>query len=184
MFRQCIVGLFVTGVFASFPAGAADDSDFGDSAFYVGLGIGEAHNETGDFRLDGTVAKAFAGYAFNDYFAVEVAYVDPLEADDTIGDVSVALDVRGVIASAVVSAPLFERLSIFGKLGWAFYDGRETVDVGGARESASASDDDFAWSVGTAVPIGSRWSVRLEYEGVEVSEGAFKALTVSGTVRF
>jgi outer membrane autotransporter protein len=98
--------------------------------------------------------------------------------------VRVALDVRGVIAAAVLSAPLLESWSIFGKLGWAFYDGDQTVDIGGVRESASASDDDFAWGVGTAMHIGSRWSVRLEYEGVESSDGDFKALTVSGAVRF
>lgn len=184
MYRQCIVGLIATGVLAAGCASAADDSGFGDSAFYVGLGVGEARNETGDFRLDGPVAKAFAGYAVNDYFAAEVAYVDPQDAHDTIGDVRVGLDVKGVIASAVLSAPLLESWSLFGKLGWAFYDGRETVEIGGARASASASDDDFAWGVGTAVKIGSRWSVRLEYEGVEVSEGAFKALTVSSAVRF
>jgi OmpA-OmpF porin, OOP family len=184
MLRSCITGLIATGVLAPAAAGAADDSAFGDSAFYAGLGAGEAHNETGDFRLDGPVAKAFAGYAFNDYFAAEIAYVDPQEADDTIGDARVALDVKGVIASTVLSAPLFESWSIFGKLGWAFYDGRETVEIGGVRAAASASDDDFAWGVGTAMRIGSRWSMRLEYERVEVSEGAFKALTMSGTVRF
>jgi OmpA-OmpF porin, OOP family len=184
MFRQCIVGLAATGALAASAAAAADDSGFGDSAFYVGLGVGEAHNETGDFRLDGPVGKVFAGYAVNDYFGAEVAYVDPQEAHDTIGDVRVGLDVRGVIAAAVLSAPLLDSWSIFGKLGWAFYDGRETVEVGNERASASASDDDFAWGVGTAVKIGSRWSLRLEYEGVEVSEGAFKAVTVSGAVRF
>ena len=32
--------------------------------------------------------------------------------------------------------------------------------------------------------IGSQWSLRLEYETVEVSDGAFNVVTLSGGVRF
>lgn len=179
MLKQWMVGVLATGVFASSAAGAADDS-----GFYVGLGVGKAHNEAGPFRLDDSVVKAFAGYAFNDYFATEVAYVDPQEADDTIDDARLALDVDGVIVSTIASLPLHERWSLFGKVGWAFYDGRQIFVIDGEREAASASDDDFAWGMGTAVKIGEGWSVRFEYEAVEVSEGAFDAFTLSGTVRF
>jgi len=179
MFKHCIAGLLATGVFASFPAGAADDS-----GFYFGLGVGKAHNEAGPFRLDDSVAKAFVGYAFNDYLAMEVAYVDPQEADDTFEDARLMLDVDGVIVSTIASLPLHERWSLFVKVGWAFYDGRETLVIDGEREAASASDDDFAWGLGTAVKIGTRWSMQLEYEAVEASEGAFNAVTVSGAVRF
>lgn len=105
MYRQCIVGLIATGVLAAGCAGAADDSGFGDPAFYVGFGVGEAHNETGDFRLDGPVAKAFAGYAVNDYFAAEVAYVDPQDAHDTIGDVRVGLDVGSTRRRSTATGP-------------------------------------------------------------------------------
>lgn len=180
MFRQFISGSIVAGVLAVGTAGAADNS-----GFYVGLGFGQAHNEVGHFHsLEDSVAKAFAGYSFNDYFAAEVAYVDPQKADQTIDDVRVTLDPKGVIASTIVTAPLTESWSLFGKVGWAFYDGRQTVENDGEVEAVSASDDDFAWGVGTAVRIGSRWSLRLEYEVVEVSEGAFNTTMLSGTVRF
>lgn len=180
MIRHCSVGLIAAGLLAAGPAAAADES-----GFYFGLGLGRAHNETGHFRsLDDSVAKVFAGYAFSDYLAAEVAYVDPQEADQTIDGVRVTLDPKGTIVSTVLSAPLTERWSLFGKLGWAFYDGRTSVANDGEIEAASASDDDFAWGVGTAVRIGSRWSLRLEYEGVEASEGAFNTVMLSGAVRF
>lgn len=180
MFRQFISGSIVAGVLATGAASAADDS-----GFYVGLGLGQAHNETGHFRdLEDSVAKAFAGYAFNDYLAAEVAYVDPQKADQTIDAVRVTLDPEGVIVSTIVAAPLTESWSLFGKLGWAFYDVRQTVENDGEVEAASASEDDFAWGVGTAVKIGSRWTLRLEYEGVDVSEGKFNTTMLSGTVRF
>ena len=73
MFKQWMVGVLATGVFASSAADAADES-----GFYVGVGIGEAHNEVGRFRLEDSVVKAFVGFAFNDYFATELAYIDPM----------------------------------------------------------------------------------------------------------
>jgi opacity protein-like surface antigen len=179
MLRPCIFSLLVTGVFASGTAGAADDS-----GLYVGLGIGEAHNEAGRFRFKDSVAKVFAGYAINDYLAAEVAYLDPQEAEVRLRDARLALDAKGVIVSTIASLPLHERWSLFGKIGWSFYDVREIAENDGERETASASDDDFAWGLGTAVMIGERWSVRFEYEAVEVSEGAFDTVTVGGAVRF
>lgn len=94
------------------------------------------------------------------------------------------MDSDGVIVSAITSLPLHERWSLFAKVGWTSYDARQIVENDGERETASESDDDFAWGLGTTVKIGRLWSLRLEYEAVEVSEGAFDAITVSGTVRF
>jgi OmpA-OmpF porin, OOP family len=181
MVKQWMVGVFVTGVLAASAAQAADDS-----GFYVGAGVGQASNEVGRFRLEDSVVKAFVGFTFNDYFATELAYLDPQEAEERFDDVDgrLAVDSDGVMVSAIASLPLHERWSLFGKVGWTYYDARQIVENDGERETASQSDDDFAWGLGTAVKIGRLWSLRLEYEAVEVSEGAFDTITVSGTVRF
>jgi opacity protein-like surface antigen len=179
MFKRWMVGVLATGVLASSPACAADES-----GFYVGVGIGQAHNEVGRFRLEDSVVKAFVGFAFNDYFATELAYVDPQEAEEGFDDGRVAVDVDGAIVSAIASMPLHERWSLFGKVGWTYYDARQIVENDGERETATQSEDDFAWGLGTAVKIGRLWSLRFEYEAVEVSEGAFDTISVSGTVRF
>lgn len=181
MFKQWMVGVLAAGVIASSAAGAADDS-----GFYIGAGVGQARNEVGRFRLEDSVVKAFVGFAFNDYFATELAYVDPQEADQRFEDVDgrVAVDSDGVIVSAIASLPLHERWSIFGKIGWTAYHARQIVENDGERETVSESEDDLAWGLGTAVKIGRLWSLQLEYETVEVSEGAFDTVTVSGTVRF
>lgn len=85
MFRQFISGSIVAGVLATGAASAADDS-----GFYVGLGLGQAHNETGQFRdLEDSVAKAFAGYSFNDCFAAEVARI----CDNSLPTVAVPIRV-------------------------------------------------------------------------------------------
>lgn len=181
MFKRWMVSVLATGVFAATTATAADEA-----GFYVGAGVGEARNEIGRFTLEDSVLKAFVGFAFNDYFATELTYIDPQKASERFEDVdgSVAVDAEGVILSAIASLPLHERWSLFGKVGWSAYDVKQIVENDGERETASASEDDFVWGLGTAVKIGARWSLRLEYEAVEVDEGEFDTLTVSGTVRF
>lgn len=181
MFKQWMVGVLAVGVFASSTSSAAEIS-----GFYVGAGIGQAYNEVGRFSLEDSVVKAFVGFAFNDYFATELAYLDPQEAEERFDDVDgrVAVDSDGVIVSAIASLPLHERWSLFGKVGWTYYDARQIVENDGERETAAESDDDFAWGLGTAVRIGRLWSLRFEYEAVQVSEGEFETVTVSGTVRF
>ena len=96
MFKQWMVGVFATGVFATSASSAADDS-----GFYVGAGIGQAYNEVGRLSLEDSVVKVFLGFAFNDYFATELAYIDPQEAEERFDDVDgrVAIDSDGVIVS-------------------------------------------------------------------------------------
>jgi len=181
MVKQWMVGVLAMGVFATSASSAAEIS-----GFYVGAGFGQAYNEVGRFSLEDSVVKAFVGFAFNDYFATELTYIDPQEAEERFDDVDgrLAVDSDGVMVSAIASLPLHERWSLFGKVGWTYYDARQIVENDGERETASESDDDFAWGLGTAVKIGRLWSLRFEYEAVEVSEGAFDTITVSGTVRF
>jgi hypothetical protein len=101
MVEQWMVGVLATGIFATSASSAADDS-----GFYVGAGFGQAYNEVGRFSLEDTVVKAFVGFAFNDYFATELAYLDPQEAEEGFNDGRVAIDVEGAIVSAIASLPL------------------------------------------------------------------------------
>ena len=52
MFKQWMFGVLATGVFASSPSGAADDS-----GFYVGLGAFDAVNRLQDARTGARTTK-------------------------------------------------------------------------------------------------------------------------------
>jgi len=84
MVKQWMVGVLAMGVFATSASSAADDS-----GFYVGAGFGQAYNEVGRFSLEDSVVKAFVGFTFNDYFATELTYIDPQEAEERFDDVGV-----------------------------------------------------------------------------------------------
>lgn len=70
---------FIGGLGAGLGAHAEEHS-----GFYLGGSIGEATNESGEFKGSDTAFKLSAGYAFNPYFGIEAAYVDAGTQDDTI----------------------------------------------------------------------------------------------------
>jgi OmpA-OmpF porin, OOP family len=154
--------------------------------FYAGLGIGSASAEDDESGFDGddTGFKLYGGYSFNDNFAIEVAYLDGGAPDDRFGSIDVELEVTGFNASAVGRLPVSETVSLFGKIGFASYDLEATASSGGLSASADDSDSDLSYGVGASVSFAERFEVRVEWEAIDVSDGAFSFLSVGGLVRF
>ncbi len=83
---------------------------------YVGASLGEATNESGEFRGSDTAFKLVGGYACNDYFGVEIAYVDAGTQRDSVGVTRIDNESSGIIASAPGRLPLGDEFAVFGKL--------------------------------------------------------------------
>ena len=156
-----------------------------ESGFYVGAGVGEATDEISDvgFKDSDTAFKVFAGYAVNKYFAAELAYVDAGTFEDNLGSLNVQLSPTGVIASLVGSLPLGESFSLFGKLGYAFSETDQTIRQGNFRDTDGESSEDFAYAAGAALHFG-KFTLRAEYEVVDVSGGDFDAVFVNALFKF
>ncbi len=154
--------------------------------FYAGVSVGSASVEDDESGFDGddTGFKLFGGYSFNDNFAIELAYFDGGAPDDDFGPVNVELEVTGFNASAVGRLPVSETVSLFGKIGFASYDLEATASSGGFSASADDSDSDLSYGVGAAIAVAERFEVRVEYEAIDVSDGAFSFLSVGGLYRF
>ena len=154
--------------------------------FYAGVSIGSASAEEDESGFDGddTGFKLFGGYSFNENFAVELAYFDGGAPDDDFGPVNVELEVNGFNASAVGRLPVSETVALFGKIGFASYDIEATASSGGFSASADDSDSDLSYGIGAAIAINERFGVRVEYEAIDVSGGAFSFLSVGGSYRF
>jgi OmpA-OmpF porin, OOP family len=166
-------------------SGVATSAQAQESGFYVGASVGEATDEISDvgFKDSDTAFKVFGGYAFNKYFGVELAYIDAGTFEDDLGPINVQLDASGVIASLVGSLPLGENISLFGKLGVAFSETDQTLRQGSFRASESESSEDLAYSAGGAVHLG-KFTLRAEYEVVDVSDADFNAVFVSALFKF
>jgi OmpA-OmpF porin, OOP family len=180
MLRKSLLGGFVIiSACAIAPTRAADDA-----GFYVGAGIGEAQNDSGEFDGSDTAFQVFGGYAVNKYFAVEVAYVDAGTQDDRIGDIEIENESSGVIVAGLASIPIGSVFSLYGKLGYAFYDAEATARLGDLQESERDSDQDAVYGVGVELAVLRGLRIRAQYEMVDVSDGDFRVATINATYRF
>jgi OOP family OmpA-OmpF porin len=179
--RVALNGLVLAGMFASASALAADPG------FYAGAGVGKASIEedvTG-FDADDTAFKVFGGYNFNKNFAVEVAYFDGGNPDDRIGIGSIEATISGLNISAVGRLPVNEVFSVFVKGGLASYEVEADGRIGNRVVATEKdSDEDLSYGIGAAFNIGTSFEVRGEYEAIDVSDGAFSVLSVSGVYKF
>jgi opacity protein-like surface antigen len=151
---------------------------------YIGASVGEATNEVDEFNGRDTAFKLTAGYAFNQYFGVELAYLDAGTQADTVAGRRIENESTGVIASALVSLPLGERLAVFGKLGYAFYDSEATGRLGNQISRETDSGDDLAYGLGLELAVFRGLRLRAEYEVVDVSEADFDVVSAGVVYKF
>jgi len=192
--------------------------------FYIGGGAGWAKLDldTADFPNSGTIDlggtvgtvafnstrdedsfgwKAFAGWRFNQYLAIEGGYVDLGRANvqytvpGLTGQADLKVTDSAWTLAAVGSFPVGHNFSVLGKLGvaWHYTKTSANVSVPGASAGASQSDHraGFLWGLGAAYDFNPNFGVRVEYEnfgtaGESDNTGRMDTSLVSGSaiVRF
>jgi OmpA-OmpF porin, OOP family len=170
---------FIGGLGAALGAHAQEQS-----GFYLGGSIGEATNESGEFKGSDTAFKLTAGYAVNQYFGIEVAYIDAGAQQDNFGLVEIENESSGTLASALLRLPLGETFGLFGKIGYAFYNSDTTSRLGNLSERESDSAEDLAYGVGVELAVWGSLQLRAEYEAVDVSEGDFQIVSAGAVYKF
>lgn len=152
-----IFAMVATAILAASPAIAADDG-----GFYVGAGVGSFGLDIGDFDGNDTGFKVLGGYGFNQYFGVELEYID----GGTIEEGGAELDVSGFVASLMGSYPVTEQFDVFAKAGMLFWD----VDFDLFGDSGSDSGEDFAWGVGAGYDFTDTFGGRVEYQSFTIED--------------
>lgn len=124
--------------------------------------------------------KIFGGYNLNQYFGIELAYVDLGEAEinatstaPVAGTASISAEADGFTFAGVARYPINERFDVFGKLGGFVWDveGGGSLTVGGGTITATAEDDgtSILFGLGAEYEMGNNIGVRAEWERYEVS---------------
>jgi OOP family OmpA-OmpF porin len=163
----------------SAPASAAE--------WYVGLAGGETNVELeaggADFEADDSAFKVFGGYMFNEFFGVELAYMDLGDLSDRVGfdggefgESFVDLDgeVSGFSAELAAEYPLGP-VDLFAQAGIMAWDvegdfrGFNGVTGEDIRLSADDDGEDLIWSVGARYNAG-QFAVRAEYESIDAGD--------------
>ena len=143
-----------------------------DSGFYVrsessprALGknnLGDALFDLNSFYSTRPERKLFSGYKFNQYFAMEAAWIDPVEAERREES---AKDKDGVSFGAVGTVPLGDQFGLFAKASLYKWDDEDFLAR--SLSSGSASDDyvtDSALGFGARYDFSENFSVSAEWE--------------------
>ncbi|WP_179957732.1 porin family protein [Exilibacterium tricleocarpae] len=144
--------------------------------FYVGGGYGlykfEFDNDDidTDFEDEQGVIKLFAGGKFTEHLGVELAYLNFDEATDSDLDA----DIDGFSLAAVLSAPLGESFSLFGKLGWFAWEadisGSVPFDLDVIGVDDKLDGDDVFYGVGAKFRLTDNVDLRVEYDRYELDD--------------
>jgi opacity protein-like surface antigen len=196
--RGAFLAVLVFAVCGTAKIAHAQDNPAG---FYLGAGVGQFNVNIDDIdqtdnaieRLDDDDRswKAFAGYRFGPYIAVEAAYIDfgnthsRSDASGSSGDFRLKLS--GFAPYVIGTVPLGP-IELFGKIGYYFYDVDLKADLDDPLApdiDSSKSDEDLLYGGGVGMTFIQRLNVRLEYERIDSSRiNDADALWLSGSWRF
>jgi OOP family OmpA-OmpF porin len=141
---------------------------------YVGASYGQAQTavDKSNFDESDTGYKVFFGYTFNQYAAIEMAYVNGGKPTLQVGKTIIEVAPTAVMPAAVGRYPFSKSFAAFGKFGVAFYDTETTSDV------------DLAIGLGAMMSLWEHFEVRIEYDTVAVEDGGFSMLSLGAVFRF
>ena len=182
MNKQLIVASLVLLTVAS--SATAHERRHEDSSTYLGVGFAEFSVDDEDFgyEADDNGLKLTAGFALNDFLAVELGYLGGATiVDEGLFDTE-EVDLRAVSGSLVGRLPVTSIVSMFAKLGVARYeaDFRWSID-GDVIDADRFRDNAMIYGAGLVVQPSSRSEIRGEYEAIE---DAFDVMSVSAVFRF
>ena len=146
-----------------------------DNGFYLGLSAGQSAINTGDLEeieISGgdTAFKAFAGYRFLNFFAVEGSYRDFGAPDDVLEDLDAIAEVDADAFDVFVMGLLPLGIAdIFVKAGMANWDAEISAPIDGISETYSNSGTDPAYGIGVQFRIKS-FAIRGEVEYFDIKE--------------
>ena len=178
--KNILVGLAVLGA-----CGAAHADEH--SGFYFGAGAGQVSVEIPEFvpgvlHFDesANVWKGFAGWRFNENFALEGAFIDADSVDQNFGGgVRGSVDGEILQASAIGTYWFTDYLEIHGRVSSNMYDSRSELTFGNtliAEANADGTDVGFGGGFGA---VWDRALFRLDYEQADLEDSETRLVTLS-----
>jgi opacity protein-like surface antigen len=160
-----------------------------DSGLYAGVGGGQynvktktINNQT--FDGDDTVYKVFAGYRFSKFISVELDYVDLGSVGGSASSINFESKTSGFAPYVIATIPIGP-IEAFGRVGYYFYDVKNSGNVAGFAASGDDHSEDPVYGVGVGMAFFDHLTTRLEYEffDIENTESA-NAVWLSAAFRF
>lgn len=132
--------------------------------FYAGAGAGivkiKDEDQGESFEDTPFGWKIFAGYDFNENFALEGSYIKTGEAEDQVFGTTVETELSAFTFSAIGLMPVSDSAQLFGKLG--YYSGEQEVTAFGL----TVDDDDDGFLVGAGIRFNTsdKFTIRADFD--------------------
>lgn len=165
----------------------AAEEDPAAPGWYLGVGAGKSTIKVSEVGFDesDTAYKVFGGFSFNQYFALEAAYVDSGNPSMAIGTATVDAGITGLNMSLVGRIPIGDSFALFGKLGFASYSWEVNARRNGTiLLSEDGSDSDMSYGFGASFTIGKRFVLGAEYEVIDITDLDYSSIMVTGAIKF
>ncbi|HQS99153.1 MAG: hypothetical protein B7Y26_11690 [Hydrogenophilales bacterium 16-64-46] len=192
--------------------GEGDWAGINFDGWYAGLGIGQSHYPDIASDIDASLAttfgltsstsantrsegwKVYAGYKFNDYFALEggFANLNDFTANSTItspgpGTLYSNVETKAWTLAAVGSYPISPKVDLMGKIGAAYLlsNGSAIASGTGGVAAFRAEDDryDPYYGLGVSYAVFDNLDLRAEWERFDSNEG-IDLITAGFAVKF
>lgn len=128
--------------------------------------------------------RLYGGYRFNDYLAVEGAYVDLGEFEQSFNiiglPVNLSADADGFAAAVMGAVPLGERFDLEGRLGLFFWDGRASAGT----LAADPSDENLFLGLGASFDLSRNIAVTGDWTRYELEDVEADVFTIGFRINF
>jgi len=138
------------------------------SSAYIGGGLGQSKAKDGCTGFSGgscddsdTAFKIFGGYQFNRYIAAEIGYTDLGKTKASVGAQSLEVKASAWELSAVGSYPVMDQLSILGRLGAYYGEGKLSSNFGAGGNKKTTN---VTFGLGVQYDFTKNFGVRGEWQ--------------------
>ena len=152
---------------------------------YLGAGFGQSEVDQGFFGEYGNGFKIFGGVRQHNNLAIEVAYLDYGNPSENLFGIDTEYEAIAFAAWAKGIWPIKEKIDLFGKAGWSFWEIDKTTTVFGFPSQTTKFDgSDFAWGFGVSFNHWEKISIQLEYEDILSDLDTITLWSVSASYSF
>lgn len=157
---------------------------------YLGGSVARYHYQENDISdsFNGAQLGVFGGYRINRFVAVEVSYAHQLQSSEKVSYLGSSADVKlkSDVYTATVNPtlPLGDAFSLYAKLGWSYISADISASAGGNQLKDSSTDDQFTWGLGAEYSPRAEWSLRAEFDSLDISGADAYSYTVGLAYHF
>ena len=182
--------LILTGLLAATAFSPSAHAAETAATSYMGVSAGSVDQKisvagVGSGKESTTAYKVYGGFPFDNRFALELGYTDLGKVEESDGTSTVSAQPKALTAALVISQPLGDKFSVFGKLGLASTN--PTLRANGIKVDHGSKSSLLA-GIGATFNITSKLTVLIEYESygtlIEHQNVKLKANMASAGIRY